>query len=199
MSCNEGEIYEAKLSRCCKICPAGQGVSLPCNEENDTVCNFCQEGKTFSLGPSHEETCQSCSICPENAKIRHQCNSTHNTKCECVRGFFIKPEANRCVQCKKCQPGEEAIRSCSPLHDTVCQACPNGFFSTASTPECRPCSQCGPNVTARFPCSSTHDTICEGRGKIFSFSFLFSQALIFILNFHHLSPMAKSREPQGKA
>lgn len=113
-SCGEGRVYDAEVGACCRTCPPGLGVALPCTGTgvgNDTVCTPCVDGVTYSSSISQEETCQPCSHCPANAQAVHRCNITHNTKCECVDGFWYDSEKKSCTVCFPCQPGFEGMNS----------------------------------------------------------------------------------------
>ena len=46
--------------RCCTKCAPGHGVMVECNEQQDTVCEICEAGDTFSNTLSHTDACQPC-------------------------------------------------------------------------------------------------------------------------------------------
>ncbi|KAK2142482.1 hypothetical protein LSH36_950g00048 [Paralvinella palmiformis] len=155
--------YEHSLNgqRCCRECPPGEGVLRPCSIYNDTVCQPCTFGESYSTVYSHVETCHPCSICPEYAHMIQPCNMTHDTMCECDRNYYFDGLSSRCRPCQVCPMEYGVRRQCNLTHDTVCVRCPEGFYSDRLGMErCKRCGRCGRGQVMLQHCSPGQNTIC---------------------------------------
>lgn len=156
---------------CCSKCGPGYGVKNLCSKQNDTNCEGCEEGVTFSTSWSYDEECLPCSTCIKNAHVVQACNSTHDVVCECNPNFFYDPESDMCKLCEPCVPGFGASRHCNSMENTICEECPNATFSDVLSPtaDCLPCSVCQEDQVMLQACSAKQDTICLGAYPEFSF------------------------------
>ncbi|ESP01579.1 hypothetical protein LOTGIDRAFT_139556, partial [Lottia gigantea] len=147
--------------QCCSQCPIGSGVTSHCHSGNDTNCEPCVDGKTFSSNTSHTQVCSQCSECPKNSQVSSECNSTADTACVCDKDFFLA-EDGECKLCDLCPAGWGASVSCTRTRNTACNQCTNGTFSKelSATSQCLVCSVCAPGAQMLQACSSTEDTIC---------------------------------------
>ncbi|KAB5586982.1 hypothetical protein PHYPO_G00007720 [Pangasianodon hypophthalmus] len=152
---------------CCSLCPAGTGVASNC-EQDDTKCQPCQEGVTFS-GSEGLSGCRPCSQCPSGIPQLARCTITQDTHCDCGKGFFLWKRMNDtdavCAPCAVCGRGEGVVRECGPAGNTVCQPCGPGTFSEDKSYNhtCMPCSQCGEEEVEIRPCQPKSDTLCMDR------------------------------------
>ncbi|TTF41812.1 Tumor necrosis factor receptor superfamily member 16 [Bagarius yarrelli] len=149
---------------CCSLCPAGTGVVSGCAED-DTKCQPCQEGTTFSDSEGLFG-CQPCSRCPVGIPQLARCTITQDTRCDCGKGFFLSKQMNDsdaiCTPCDMCRQGEGVVRECGPAGNTVCQPCGPGTFSEEKkhSNACMPCSHCQEDEVEIRPCQPKSDTLC---------------------------------------
>ena len=60
---------------CCETCTAGYGVRVKCSTKENTECEPCISGKTYSNETKHTNSCKKCFTCGDNAHfILHPCN-----------------------------------------------------------------------------------------------------------------------------
>ncbi|XP_052802148.1 tumor necrosis factor receptor superfamily member 11B-like isoform X1 [Mya arenaria] len=62
-------------------CEPRYGVKKLANSHNDTTCERCVNGKTFSNISSEVTPCQNCSVCPEGWVQKWPCNEYEDTVC----------------------------------------------------------------------------------------------------------------------
>ncbi|KAG7469745.1 hypothetical protein MATL_G00132070 [Megalops atlanticus] len=158
--CASGRFTDS--GECCNLCPEGHGVAEECGQEN-TKCQPCQEGVTFSDGRS---PCRACARCPPGIPETAPCSASQDTQCDCGPSFYLWREENStaglCAACSICGRGQGVVRSCGPLGNTVCQPCGPGTFSEerSGTKPCQPCSRCQENEVEIRPCQPNSDTLC---------------------------------------
>lgn len=175
-SCAADESFDDDEQICCKRCPKGQGVVLPCTRKhsgyNNTLCEPCIKGRDFSATDSHVDSCVPCHICPANSHRIHDCNTTHNTKCECNAGYYgssVKTRSARsdeeirlvCLKCDDCPAGTRVVRSCEYVRNAQCEPCVNGTFSSrANSWTCQKCKKCPGGASPLKSCTATEDSLC---------------------------------------
>lgn len=180
--CPDPALYEhsAAAGRCCRRCQPGHGVWRPCDAHNDTVCDPCREGVTFSPAEArkgyHLQQCTACSPSPDHAVVTRQCNATHDTQWECKRGFYFNSSSRKCVQCLSCAEGWGVLAACDQWTDARCIKCPDGTYSSAASTgvaggdgaavsaaaprSCIVCTKCSASQVTLQDCTSTQDTVC---------------------------------------
>nr|CDS30880.1 tumor necrosis factor receptor superfamily member [Hymenolepis microstoma] len=151
--------------RCCKKCPAGEGMLQLCTNTTQTVCRPCQEGSEFALEASATAKCMQCKQCQELhpfAKFRKHCTPTSDAVCECVAGYFFIEARSTCQSCTKCPPGYGAEKPCDWNEDSICSPCPKGTWSSteSATQKCLTCKKCKPGQIEMRPCTATQNTLC---------------------------------------
>ncbi|XP_052797562.1 tumor necrosis factor receptor superfamily member 11B-like [Mya arenaria] len=62
-------------------CKPRYGVKKIADSHNNTTCERCVNGKTFSNISSEVATCQNCSVCPEGWAQKTPCNESNDTVC----------------------------------------------------------------------------------------------------------------------
>ncbi|XP_052800982.1 uncharacterized protein LOC128231820 isoform X1 [Mya arenaria] len=74
---------EGIVGDCRKVspCKPSYGVKKMANSHNDTTCEKCVNGKTFSNISSEVTPCQNCSVCPEGWVQKCPCNEYEDTVC----------------------------------------------------------------------------------------------------------------------
>ncbi|XP_052802022.1 tumor necrosis factor receptor superfamily member 16-like [Mya arenaria] len=74
---------EGKVGDCQEVsqCELRYGVKQIANSHNDTTCERCVNGKTFSNISSDVTPCQNCSVCAEGWVQKTPCNETKDTMC----------------------------------------------------------------------------------------------------------------------
>ncbi|ELU12391.1 hypothetical protein CAPTEDRAFT_227322 [Capitella teleta] len=161
LTCPAGEHAVNSLQRCCTQCPVGKGVREACTATNDTVCEACAFGETFSGEKSHRQRCEPCALCPEYSYIKRVCNSTHNTVCLCDQNYFYDTVSRRCRHCDLCPEGFGVRRQCTSQNNTMCLTCLPGTYSERrSKNRCRPCRVCKANQVMLNTCTSKQNTVC---------------------------------------
>jgi hypothetical protein len=150
------------ISKCCSLCPPGQGVVKKCTNETDTQCQPCENGKSFSSSKYETNPCKKCRTCRDMEREISPCNSTHDTVCRCLLDFYFAEELKKCQLCDSCPKGSGAIVACSSYSNSVCKKCENGTFSDvkSATSACRPCSVCSPSQFTVMECTDEQDTMC---------------------------------------
>ncbi|XP_019647549.1 PREDICTED: tumor necrosis factor receptor superfamily member 6B-like [Branchiostoma belcheri] len=94
----------------CSPCSPGYGVLRPCTEYQDTVCEACEPGKTFSGTESPWRRCESCVQCAAHELRRRECTPTRNGRCSsCETGWFHNDITGDCDVCSWCYPEYPAI------------------------------------------------------------------------------------------
>lgn len=163
LSCPEGT-YRGDSDLCCKLCPLGTHLLLPCNES--TGESFCQPcpSETYMDKMNNEKKCFPCKRCDPTQIALSECKATQNRKCDCEAGKFLEPSFLYCKDCKKCHKGEGVVSRCSGNSDTKCAPCVKGstFSNNASeTERCKPCTQCRGMMIEKEACNVSRDTVCE--------------------------------------
>lgn len=152
------------ITKCCDTCKTGSGVDVQCSSSENTKCQKCIPGKTYSDIVSVTDECKMCATCGNNTHfILHPCNETQNTICECPEGSYYDEKSDQCKFCNLCPAGWGVVRKCSTKHNTICDQCKrNETFSNKLDPfsECTPCSTCSETEVALKECSVTEDRIC---------------------------------------
>ncbi|XP_071942307.1 tumor necrosis factor receptor superfamily member 16-like [Antedon mediterranea] len=148
---------------CCEDCAAGFGVVSPCGQENNTICEACIPGTTFSPSSSGGDVCNMCSKCPTNELVKQPCNITHDTICECKKDFYRNKDDFSCRQCDLCLKGYGAQTPCSADHNSVCVKCGNSTFSDeySNVKGCQDCSICPVGSKKISNCTWLQDTVCQ--------------------------------------
>ncbi|XP_033101835.1 tumor necrosis factor receptor superfamily member 16-like [Anneissia japonica] len=148
---------------CCENCAPGFGVLSPCDQDNNTICEACIPGNTFSASSSHEAVCEVCSPCSNNELVKHPCNTTHDTVCECKSNFYRSKDDLSCRQCDLCIKGWGALTPCSSEHNAKCVVCGNSTFSDkySSVEGCQECTICPEGSRTISKCTWMKDTVCE--------------------------------------
>lgn len=96
--------------RHCTKCLPGQGVRQLCDITQDTRCEPCLIGRSFSVGVSSYSPCRECTVCPRNTLQRRPCSLTRNTKCgSCRKGFYMNLYRMSCEKCDKCFVGHSLV------------------------------------------------------------------------------------------
>lgn len=148
--------------RCCTLCPPGLGVITPCSPDNNTVCQACIAGKTFSPYYSHIDICRPCRQCQVHSHMTHVCNVTHDTVCQCDWNYFYDVVTRTCQPCSVCLAGFGILRACNRTENTECIQCPPGTFSDHMTAlgGCVVCRICGTHQVSLQACSYQQNTVC---------------------------------------
>lgn len=169
-SCPDGGvqlIVNETATKCCSTCKKGSGVVSECSLTNNTQCQQCIPGKSYSDVDSHDSPCKPCATCDNNTNfILHPCNETMNTICGCPNGKYYDQETDRCKLCDLCPAGWGALRMCNKNHNTICTPCTvNVTFSHRMDyySKCTPCSKCVDPYIALQDCSITEDAICMSK------------------------------------
>ncbi|XP_052800918.1 tumor necrosis factor receptor superfamily member 5-like [Mya arenaria] len=82
--CKLGYWREERIVGYCREvspCKPSYGVKKMANSHNDTTCERCVNGKTFSNISSEVTPCQNCSVCPEGWVQKLSCHETEDTVC----------------------------------------------------------------------------------------------------------------------
>ncbi|XP_060553237.1 tumor necrosis factor receptor superfamily member 16-like [Ruditapes philippinarum] len=164
--CSDNQIevgFNETVTKCCDTCKTGTGVSVQCSPSENTQCQKCIPGKTYSDSNSFEEPCKQCSTCGNNSHfILHPCNETQNTICVCPDGSYYDPVSDQCKYCFLCHPGRGAVTKCGSTNNTVCGECGNGTYSNKldSFSKCTPCTICKETEVALKECTPSEDRIC---------------------------------------
>ncbi|KAM7537699.1 hypothetical protein Aperf_G00000076712 [Anoplocephala perfoliata] len=151
--------------RCCKKCPAGEGMLQLCTNQTQTICRPCQDGSEFSLEASATSKCMQCKQCQELhpfAKFRKHCTPTSDAVCECVAGYFFIEAHSTCQSCTKCPPGQGADKPCEWNEDSACKPCAEGTWSStdSASEKCQTCKKCKPGQIEMRPCTASQNTLC---------------------------------------
>lgn len=156
------------ISKCCSLCPPGQGQVKKCTNETDTKCQPCENGKSFSSSKYDTNPCKKCRTCRDMERELSPCNTTHDAVCGCLLDFYFTEELKKCQLCDLCPYGSGAIVACSTNSNSVCRKCENGTFSDvkSATSTCRPCSVCSPTQFTIMDCTDQQDTICLGKYSV---------------------------------
>ncbi|XP_077997793.1 tumor necrosis factor receptor superfamily member 16-like, partial [Glandiceps talaboti] len=155
---------------CCQQCGPGFGVSEPCSDVNNTVCELCESRTTYSSVWSHTASCEQCSQCPTNMQVKNPCNSTHDTECQCAENYYMHPTDMTCSQCDICPSGFGAWPECTATQNSLCVMCSNGTFSdqTSAMAKCKPCSPCASDQVVLKACTVFSNTICLAKNIYFA-------------------------------
>ncbi|XP_033029735.1 tumor necrosis factor receptor superfamily member 1A-like [Lacerta agilis] len=134
----DGDNSSEKCRGCRRCRPTfGQIELSKCTSEHDTVCGCGR--KQYQSSHSDEFTCKNCSVCP-HGKIRLSCECSRtesmshtpantsndpsaliltagcttfsDTICECLPGFFLQKDENKCYPCSSCNSEKECEMAC---------------------------------------------------------------------------------------
>ncbi|XP_077192269.1 tumor necrosis factor receptor superfamily member 5 isoform X4 [Paroedura picta] len=161
--------YEAH-GRCCRRCPQGMRVRVPCTEGSATSCGPCPAGQ-FQSGWTKERECTPHRYCDRNAGlvVLLHGNATQNAVCRCQNGTHCSGhECQICQPNKDCGPGEGVGQAATHTRDTTCIECPVGFFSNLSsaTAPCQRWSSCETTgLVHKANGTRFSDTLCEEAPK----------------------------------
>ena len=151
-------------NQCCDTCQPGYGVIVNCTAAEQTVCESCIPGKTYSSPKNSLNACMGCSSCGNTTHfVLHPCNVTHDTLCQCPKGSYYDQGTDECRFCDPCPPGMGASRMCTSKHNSMCSECEsNVTFSSKLDPfsNCQPCTVCSDTEVTLQACSIIEDTIC---------------------------------------
>ncbi|XP_052245505.1 tumor necrosis factor receptor superfamily member 11A-like isoform X2 [Dreissena polymorpha] len=82
--CSDGYWMEQGPNPVCRTvsaCPLGTGVVKLADQYNNTTCERCRPGTTYSNISSKTETCQNCSVCGPDQEVNQACNIQNDTIC----------------------------------------------------------------------------------------------------------------------
>eukprot|EP00058_Branchiostoma_floridae_P023716 XP_002609206.1 hypothetical protein BRAFLDRAFT_125960 [Branchiostoma floridae] len=135
----------------CSSCSPGYGVLRPCTEYQDTVCEPCEPGKTFSGTDSPWRRCESCVQCAAHEVRRRECTPARNGRCgSCETGWFHNEITGDCDVCSWCYPEYPAITD---------------FVSECNVTGVATGFQCAPIIDAPYPPPQEHMHLTtEGTG-----------------------------------
>ena len=152
----------------CSECPAGTGVVQLCNttrgeeEEEDTQCEPCIAGSTFSDSSSRHLNCRSCRVCPDKSRVKRECNTTHDTECECERDFY--QEMTTIASSSSSENGTLNVEGGGGGGEKEVHPARHHHGSVPPMPtsmSCRACDLCPHGYGAARACSSSHNTVCR--------------------------------------
>ena len=165
----QNDVTALNVGRCSE-CPVGSGVSRACHHRHghrndsaheathepfeDTQCEPCVAGVTFSDAPSRHAACRACRVCPPNSRVKRECDATHDTECECERDHYAE------ITYQTSNNETDAVISESsdaPPHARH----KHGASHVVPILTCRPCELCPHGYGAARACSSTHNTVCR--------------------------------------
>ena len=178
---------EQQQQQHCAECPSGTGVVRLCSSSSkkeqhshnataleNTLCEPCVSGVTFSDSPSRHLPCRACRTCPPNSRVKRECNATHDAECECERDHYQEMS----YQQTALEAQEEGVDGQTDPAAAVAAGTDDG----ATTPpharhkhglqvqvqpsvqlvmSCNACDLCPHGYGAARPCSPTHNTICR--------------------------------------
>ena len=166
-------------NECCTQCPAGYGVSQACNVtdgllNNDTQCEMCRAGVTYSDKASLDAPCRTCSVCPANSHVKRACNATHDTVCECDRDHYQELSV---VSLSVISSGDVDVNDSSIGDANEIEVASRRKQRSPSSSRhrhddhqagdkvlvmsCKACDLCPHGWGAARPCSSQHNTVCR--------------------------------------
>ncbi|XP_006885980.1 PREDICTED: tumor necrosis factor receptor superfamily member 25 [Elephantulus edwardii] len=133
---------------CCRGCPAGHYLKVPCTMPCDAItCLPCPQGTFLARDNHHETRCARCQDCDEQASqiAQRNCSAVADTHCGCAPGWFPECSFRLCnagspFHCRPCLDCKALHRhpqvSCSG-RDTDCGSCLPGFYNHGDV--CAPC------------------------------------------------------------
>uniref|UniRef100_UPI00358E9515 tumor necrosis factor receptor superfamily member 10B-like isoform X2 n=1 Tax=Myxine glutinosa TaxID=7769 RepID=UPI00358E9515 len=122
----------------CRECPAGYFMRNTFETPGGCTCTICPPG-TFMEYPNNKSSCRRCKDCSQGFEEQTPCNGTHDRVCRCMAGTFQDRDNEICHYCKTCD-GQEGVKKCTDIEDTVCSSTP---IDEANTDK--------PNTTASLP------------------------------------------------
>ncbi|GAB1289291.1 Tumor necrosis factor receptor superfamily, member 25 [Apodemus speciosus] len=133
---------------CCRGCPKGHYMKVPCTEPcGDSICLPCPQG-TFLTRDGHFKTeCTRCQVCDEAALqvTLKNCSAEEDAHCGCQAGW--------CVDCSTEPCGKSSPFSCvrcSGNEATTPWPCPPGFYRLGNG-----CSSCPTSLSSGCPKACT--------------------------------------------
>uniref|UniRef100_UPI00358E2531 tumor necrosis factor receptor superfamily member 10B-like isoform X2 n=1 Tax=Myxine glutinosa TaxID=7769 RepID=UPI00358E2531 len=126
----------------CRECPAGYFMRNTFETPGGCTCTICPPG-TFMEYPNNKSSCLRCKYCSQGFEEKTPCNGTHDRVCRCMAGTFQDRDNEICYKCKTCG-GQEVVKKCTDIEDTVCSSTP---IDEANTDK--------PNTTASLPDKNT--------------------------------------------
>ncbi|XP_071203725.1 tumor necrosis factor receptor superfamily member 5-like isoform X2 [Salvelinus alpinus] len=167
-SCDPETQY-LKNGECCSMCGPGTKMLSSHSDCFDPHCMPCQEGE-YQHAFTDKNRCKLQPYCDPNKNFEHSTNrnKTSLSPCKCKTGYHCSSEeCLTCVPHTKCRPGEEVKSKGSPIHDTVCKACPLNMFSSDSSAEskCKLWTVCKSEFKTEAEGTATSDTVCGQLGE----------------------------------
>ncbi|XP_023862173.1 tumor necrosis factor receptor superfamily member 5 isoform X3 [Salvelinus sp. IW2-2015] len=167
-SCDPETQY-LKNGECCSMCGPGTKMLSSHSGCFDPHCMPCQEGE-YQHAFTDKNRCKLQPYCDPNKNFEHSTNrnKTSLSPCKCKTGYHCSSEeCLTCVPHTKCRPGEEVKSKGSPIHDTVCKACPLNMFSSDSSAEskCKLWTVCKSEFKTEAEGTATSDTVCGQLGE----------------------------------
>ncbi|XP_038866532.1 tumor necrosis factor receptor superfamily member 5 isoform X2 [Salvelinus namaycush] len=167
-SCDPETQY-LKNGECCSMCGPGTKMLSSHSGCFDPHCMPCQEGE-YQHAFTNKNLCKLQPYCDPNKNFEHSTNrnKTSLSPCKCKTGYHCSSEeCLTCVPHTKCRPGEEVKSKGSPIHDTVCKACPLNMFSSDSSAEskCKLWTVCKSEFKTEAEGTAISDTICGQLGE----------------------------------
>ncbi|CAB1318664.1 unnamed protein product [Coregonus sp. 'balchen'] len=144
---------------CCLNCQAGTFVQRACDRDMEQgTCMSCEHGHTYTEHSNGMNSCLPCTHCRKDQSETVPCTSTTDTECQCRAGTFCVPEqaCEVCKRCAKCKAGEEVVKKCTPISNTVCRKrdiSPTLHPPTLPTP--------APSSPEKMVCLSASDSRCD--------------------------------------
>ncbi|KAK6305177.1 hypothetical protein J4Q44_G00239570 [Coregonus suidteri] len=122
-TCLENQQY-LHQGLCCLNCQAGTFVQRACDRNMEQgTCMPCEHGFTYTEHSNGMNRCLPCTHCRMDQSQTVPCTSTTDTQCQCQTGTFCVPEqaCEVCKRCANCKAGEEVVKKCTPISNTVCR------------------------------------------------------------------------------
>uniref|UniRef100_A0A4W5QDJ5 Tumor necrosis factor receptor superfamily, member a n=1 Tax=Hucho hucho TaxID=62062 RepID=A0A4W5QDJ5_9TELE len=121
--CVENQQYPHR-DFCCLNCQAGTFMHRACDRDMEQgTCMPCEHGLSYTEHSNGMNRCLPCTHCRMDQNQTVPCTSTTDTQCQCQAGTFCVPEqaCEVCKRCAKCKAGEEEVKKCTPISNTVCR------------------------------------------------------------------------------
>ncbi|MED6277993.1 hypothetical protein CHARACLAT_019188 [Characodon lateralis] len=122
--CADGT-YTHDGKTCC-LCSAGQHLIGHCKTSTDnTQCEICQPGSTYSSHPNSKESCEPCTSCSHenaNLEVEESCTIYRDTKCKCKKDHYCPSGTGTCTICQPCDKCDftGVKEPCSATSNAVC-------------------------------------------------------------------------------
>ncbi|MEZ4266521.1 MAG: hypothetical protein R3F39_09090 [Myxococcota bacterium] len=161
--------------------PAGTCTHLPasgapCDDGNGcTAGDTCASGTCVGGGPvvcQPLDDCHVAGVCGGPDQVCSNPTKPNGTPCDdadictegerCQSGACTDGTLVICMTCATCPAGKGLAAECTPISDTVCEACQPGVTYSDVDDEtfCQPCHVCLAGEYASKPCTPTGNTVC---------------------------------------